>query len=108
MAQFPTEIFAGLIMLVIAVAMVLGYRYYLRASADRRMRSMLEAIGIDPELVDNEDVDTTIAEMRDRCRHCNAEDVCERWLSGADGDGNDFCPNQELFGLLRRYSWYAR
>lgn len=107
MAQIPFYVWAGLIVLVVAFAAAFAYRYLVRANAKRRMRSMFEAVGIDPAIIDNDDLGQTIAEMRARCAHCSSKRHCEHWLEGDTGGGNAFCPNRELFGMLRRYSWYS-
>lgn len=104
MVEFPTGIFLGLVMLAIAIAIAVGYWQYLAAGSERRMRSMLEAVGLDPDIVKRQDLATTMAEVRDRCRHCQSESVCERWLRGEEGGDNDFCPNQQVFEILERIS----
>jgi hypothetical protein len=71
------------------------------------MRSMLEAVGVDPAVLDEEDIEQTVAEMRARCEHCGDKAHCDRWLAGDESGGNAFCPNRELFGMLRRYGWYS-
>ncbi|MDX1481573.1 MAG: DUF6455 family protein [Woeseiaceae bacterium] len=104
MVEFPTSIFVGLLMLAIAIAIAVGYSQYLAAGSERRMRFMLEAAGLDPDIVERQDLATTMAEVRDRCRHCQSEAVCERWLAGEEGGENDFCPNQQVFEILARMS----
>ena len=103
MAPFPTEVFAGLIMLAIAVALVFGYRRYVAASSERRMRSMLEAVGVDPALAESRDAETIMSEVRSRCRQCQNESVCESWLEGKQSGGNEFCPNHKVFEFLKEY-----
>lgn len=107
MAQIPFVVWAGLIVLVAAFVAAFAYRYFVRVNAERRMRSMLEAVGIDPAIVDNDDLEQTIEEMRARCEHCADKRHCDHWLVGDAGGGNAFCPNREVFGMLRRYSWYS-
>jgi hypothetical protein len=34
-------------------------------------------------------------EVRQRCRTCSTEDVCERWLAGEEAGENIFCPNAQ-------------
>lgn len=100
MATFSTEVIVGLIMLAVAIALVFGFRHYLTASSERRMRKMLESVGVDPKLASSRDADLIMAEVRGRCRQCQSEDVCERWLRGEESGGNDFCPNHRIFELL--------
>ena len=40
-------------------------------------------IGLDPATVSSADQGAIIKEVRQRCRHCASEDVCERWLAGS-------------------------
>ncbi len=103
MVDFPMEVFVGLLMLVAALAIVFGFRRFLSGNSERRMRSMLEAVGLDPEIASSGDARRIMSEVRDRCRHCQSESVCERWLRGEKTGGNDFCPNQQVFELLNRY-----
>lgn len=104
MTPFPTEVFVGLIMLAIAVAMAFGYRRYLAAGSERRMRAMLEKVGVDPELAASRDAATIMAEVRGRCRQCQSESVCERWLRGDEAGSNEFCPNRQVFEILKQFA----
>lgn len=107
MAQIPFFVWAGLTVLVVAFAAAFAYRYFVRINAERRMRSMLEAVGIDPAVLDNDDIEQTVTEMRARCEHCSEKGHCDRWLAGDEEGGNAFCPNREVFAMLRRYGWYS-
>lgn len=98
------QVIAALAMAAITVALVLSYRRYLAKNSERRMRIMLESIGLDPAIAMSGEVPTIMKEVRQRCRHCASEDVCERWLSGNDGGDNSFCPNAEVFATIKKYS----
>jgi hypothetical protein len=98
------EIVAAMAMVGIAAAMILGFRRYLAVNSERRMRSMLESVGLDPEIATNGEIPTIMKEVRQRCRSCANESVCERWLQGKKDDGNDFCPNAKVFDVLRKHS----
>jgi hypothetical protein len=65
------------------------------------MTSMLERVGIDPMIAATSDNAQIISEIRQRCKTCATEDVCERWLSGEEKGSNDFCPNANVFATLR-------
>ncbi len=96
------QILAALLMLAAAFALVVAYRKYLAAGSERRMRSMLEAVGLDSKVVSSPDTDAIVREIRQRCQSCSAEDVCEHWLAGRKGGDNSFCPNAGVFDELRK------
>jgi len=96
------EILAAIFMVGAAFALVITYRRYLANSSERRMSGMLERVGLDPAVVKSGDKAKIIKEIRQRCRHCATEDVCERWLAGEEGGDNDFCPNAKVFEALRQ------
>lgn len=103
MTMTVTQFLAGLLMLGVAIALFFGYRRYLQMNSERRMRSMLEAVGLDPEIADIKGIETIMSEVRQRCSACNAESVCEHWLKSEDKGDNDFCPNSKVFKILRKY-----
>jgi hypothetical protein len=98
------QMFAAIGMLAIAAAIVFGFKKYLAMNSERRMKSMLTAVGLDAELADNDDIPAIMNEVRSRCRHCQSESVCENWLDGDTGGDNDFCPNHKVFEVLKKYS----
>jgi uncharacterized protein YneF (UPF0154 family) len=108
MAILLNEILPAVLMVVLAVGLFFAWRRYLRRNSERRMRAMLEAVGLKPSLASSGHVEAIMKEVRARCRTCNAEDVCERWLaSDARGD-NDFCPNAHIFELLGEHGRKAQ
>ena len=104
MGNSMLQILAGLGMAAVAVIIVLGFRRYLARSSERRMLGMLKSLGLDPAIAASGDIDTIMDEVRDRCRHCASESVCERWLRGEEEGTNDFCPNHRVFEILGKYS----
>lgn len=98
------QVIAAIAMLAATVGLVLGYRRYLAANSERRMRMMLESVGLDPEIATSGEISTIIKEVRQRCRHCATEDVCERWLKGNEEGDNEFCPNARVFDILKKHS----
>lgn len=98
------QVIAVLAMAGATVALVLGYRRYLAQNSERRMRTMLVSIGLDPELAMSGEFPTIMKEVRQRCRHCATEDVCERWLKGDEEGDNTFCPNAEVFEAIKKHS----
>ena len=98
------EVLLGIGMLAVAIALALGFFRYLATGSERRMRRMLIAVGLDGELAASDDIPRIMDEVRDRCRHCSSESVCERWLDGQIAGGNEFCPNHKVFEVLQRYT----
>lgn len=90
-------------MIAVAIGLVLAYRAYLAANSERRMRAMLVSVGLDPELATNEEIPTIMKEVRDRCRQCTSESVCDHWLEGEIPGDNAFCPNHRVFRILGKY-----
>lgn len=68
------------------------------------MLAMLEAVGLDPEIATSGEIPTIMKEVRQRCRSCATEAVCERWLQGNEEGDNDFCPNAKVFEILLKHN----
>jgi hypothetical protein len=96
------QLLTAVVMVGVAIALVLGIRSYMAAQSERRMRTMLIKIGLDPVIVASGDSQTIMREVRQRCRTCSSEDTCERWLTGEKGGENEFCPNREVFESMRK------
>ena len=97
------QVFAGLAMIIVTAVLLFAYRSYLDANSERRMLSMIDSIGLDPAIASNSDLETIMGEVRQRCRSCTSEDVCERWLTCNEKGDNDFCPNAETFAALKNH-----
>jgi hypothetical protein len=95
------QAFVGVAMIGVALILVFAMRSYMASTSERRMTSMLERVGIDPAIASTGDSAQIVREIRRRCHTCATEDVCERWLSGEEKGGNDFCPNASVFATLR-------
>jgi len=100
MDMSSTQIIAVIVMLGLGLALVIGYRAYLLRNSERRMLSMLDNLGLDSDIASSDEFKTIMGEVRQRCRHCTAEDVCERWLRGDEEGDNAFCPNARVFNTL--------
>lgn len=96
------QIFTAVLMVSVAFALVFGIRSYMATQSERRMRTMLIKIGLDPVIVSSGDSETIMREVRQRCRTCSSEDTCERWLTGEKAGENEFCPNREVFESMRK------
>ena len=101
------QVIAAIAMSGIVVAMFFGFRRYLAANSERRMLTMLESVGLDPEIATSGEVPTIMKEVRQRCRNCATEAVCERWLQGNEEGDNAFCPNAKVFEVLKKHSHAA-
>jgi len=104
MTMSVLQIVAGVAMVVLAAILFFSYRAYLAANSERRMRAMLESVGLDPEIAASGEMPTIMKEVRQRCRSCSSESVCEQWLESDKKSDNDFCPNAKVFEILNRYS----
>lgn len=98
------QLIAAIAMVAAGFALFIGYRGYLARNSERRMRSMLEAVGLDPAIAASGEIPTIMKEVRQRCRSCAAEGVCEDWLASDKSGGNDFCPNARVFEILNKYN----
>jgi hypothetical protein len=98
------QVITAIAMTGIAVALFLGFRRYLAANSERRMLTMLESVGLDPEIATSGEIPTIMKEVRQRCRSCATEAVCERWLQGNEKGDNSFCPNAKVFEALEKHS----
>ena len=98
------DITIALFMVALSTVLVIGYLKYLNAGSKRRMISMMERVGLDPETatLDDPQIKNIINDVRKRCRKCPSEDVCERWLAGEIDGENNFCPNAQVFVQLTR------
>lgn len=96
------QLFAAVVMVGVAIGLVFAIRRYLATQSERRMRTMLIKIGLDPTVVESGDSATIMREVRQRCRSCTTEDVCERWLAGEETGDNVFCPNAAVFESMKK------
>jgi hypothetical protein len=94
------EIGVALFMLAVVVALFVWFARFLRASSGRRMARMLARAGVSPDIVARGDQQAVIDDIRRRCMKCQAEDQCERWLTGKVEGDNSFCPNARIFSAL--------
>ena len=102
-----TQVLAAAIMVVVAIMLAGAYRRYLSNNSERRMLGMLKSMGLDPTIATSGDIELIMREVRTRCRHCNAEDKCERWLQGREDGSSAFCPNHRVFNVLGKFSGAA-
>jgi len=96
------EITVAVVLLALTVAFFEWIRRYMASASERRMMSMLLSAGVDPEIARQGDTETIMNEVRRRCRRCESEGLCERWLAGEEKGENVFCPNAQVFESLGR------
>ena len=98
------DISIAVILVVVAAVLVTWFLKYKAGTSEIRMMRMLQCAGLDPEFARQADTETIIGEVRRRCRKCQSEDLCERWLAGREEGSNIFCPNAQVFEELKRAS----
>ena len=104
MSSSLIQVIAAIAIVVVVIDVFLGYRRYQQRNSERRMLGMLTSLGLDPTIATSGDIKTIMGEVRGRCRQCQSEDRCERWLKGEEGGDASFCPNQRVFQILGKYS----
>lgn len=92
----------AVIMVFVAIALVALFLRIKRDSSERRMLRMARRCGVDPKFIRQHRDDPVVKDVRRRCRRCQSEGVCERWLAGRVIGENDFCPNAQVFEDLRK------
>lgn len=100
----------AILMVAVAIGIVMAVRRYQLAASARRMRQMMTNVGLGTDITANADpeIQEIMQQVRQRCRKCMSEDMCERWLRGEVGGRNAFCPNAKVFeGLLTRTAAHA-
>ena len=98
------DISIAVTLVAVAAALVAWFLKYKAGTSERRMMRMLQCAGLDPEFARQADTESIIGEIRRRCRKCQSEDLCERWLAGLEKGDNIFCPNAPVFEELKRAS----
>ncbi len=96
------EIGLAIFMLAVGGFLLVWFWRYRAAGSRRRMTQMLTRAGVASEVISRGDVEAIIKDVRRRCRVCNSEDLCERWLAGKVEGENDFCPNAQIFDGLAK------
>ena len=98
------DISVAIMMLVVSVTMLVWFKRYRAAASNSRMTDMMSYFALDAEIVTNGGprTEAIMKEVRQRCRKCQAKDVCEKWLVGKVHGLNTFCPNARTFRMLVR------
>ncbi len=96
------EFGVALVMLAVSVAMVVSFWRYKAAASEARMTRMLARAGGVPAAARQGDTGAILQDARSRCRSCQSEDLCDRWLAGKVEGANSFCPNARIFSGMAR------
>jgi hypothetical protein len=96
------EIGVAIFMVAVSVALVVWFSRYVAATSQGRMMQMLARAGVDPEVARRGDTEAIIQDVRRRCGRCRSEALCDRWLAGKVEGDNSFCPNAQIFDLLKK------
>ena len=97
-----SEIGIAIILFVVTAVLFAWFLKHKAGSSERRLMKMLQRVGLDPDIAALGDTETIFREIRRRCRRCQTEGRCERWLAGEEEGANTFCPNAEVFEELKR------
>ena len=95
------ELMVAVVLVVVAVSLANWYLGYKASRSEWRMFSMMQRVGLDPVDIETGDNEATMKSVRRRCKHCQAEDLCERWLAGEVEGANTFCPNARTFTTMK-------
>ena len=103
------QVIATLFIVGASITVFVARQKYMAASSERRMLSMLDRVGLDPAIASSGEpdtifdcmIETTMKEVRQRCRACSTVNECERWLAGNEESDNVFCPNAKVFKALK-------
>ncbi|HEX9812716.1 MAG TPA: DUF6455 family protein [Burkholderiales bacterium] len=94
------DIGAAVVLLAVVGALFAWFARNFGVTSDRRMMRMLVRAGVDPAIVAQGEKQAIIEDIRRRCRKCQAEDLCERWLAEKVAGDNGFCPNARILNAL--------
>lgn len=99
-----TDFSIAISMVAVAGGLVGWFLWYKAHTSERRMVQMIERCGLSSDIAKQRGYATAIGPARRRCRNCQSEGVCERWLEGQVAGENDFCPNAQVFEQLKRHA----
>jgi ribosomal protein S27AE len=95
------EIGLAIFMVAVSVALVVWFSRHVAAASERRMTNMLTRAGVSPEVAKHGDTEAIMQDVRSRCGKCRSEALCDRWLAGNVEGDNSFCPNAQIFRMLK-------
>jgi len=89
----------ALAMLAVSAILIFLFLRFKANGSEKRMTRMMKQKGLNIETtrLDAPVLKDIIHDVRARCRKCQSEDYCERWLSGEVEGENTFCPNVKVF-----------
>ena len=101
------QIGVALFMVTVSVALVVWFFKYTAAVSGRRMVRMLARAGVDPEVARSADTEAIMRDVQSRCRRCQSEALCDRWLAGKVEGDKSFCPNAQIFRSLTKTAGHS-
>ncbi len=88
------ELGVALPMVAMSVSLAVWFWRYMADASERRTIQMWTRAGAASEVAKHGDV---VKGVRSRCRTCQSEDYCDRWLAGKVAGDNSFCPTAQVF-----------
>ena len=101
------QLITAIVTILVALGIFVAIWRYMAAKSEQRMRAMIDCVGLDPAIASSGDTQAIMKEIRQRCRHCNAEGFCDRWLAGKESGDNAFCPNAKVWESLKETTGVA-
>jgi len=100
----PTLFEIGMAIFIVAlgVALIVWFFRHAAAASEKRMMHMLTRTGVDLAFSGHDDTWAILHVARGRCSGCRSKDLCNRWLAGNVEGDNSFCPNAQIFRILKR------
>lgn len=100
----PTLFETGMAIFMVAfiVALVVWFFRHAAAASEKRLMHMLTRAGVDLEFSRHDDTWAILQVARVRCSGCRFEDLCDRRLAANVEGDNSFCPNAQIFRILKR------
>lgn len=102
MSPTSFEIGMAIFMVAVSVALVVWFFRHAAAASEKRMMHMLTRAGVDLAFSGHDDTWAMLQVARGRCSGCRSKDLCNRWLAGNVGGDNSFCPNAQIFRIIKR------
>ncbi len=102
------EAYLPVLAVLTGVVFFVSWFSHMRSVSARRMMRMMERVGLDPIIATRTypqtlaypQTEAIMKQSRRRCRGCQSEGLCERWLAGEVKRDNSFCPNSQTFITL--------
>jgi len=106
MSPTLSEINIAILMITVVVFLFIWFERSEAAATVTRMNRMMSRVGLNISFgaMAGPKARAIMKEARTRCGRCRCEDRCELWLDEEVKSDNAFCPNAQVFSLLKRAS----